>query len=105
MTTTSRPTTPDSPSSLRKATATIDDLTAALSNFSRVPSPEPLNAALCCCGWEDCESSKAWSALKSKLENRLILSAGECSMGPSSYIPRLDLVPLYRSRSSTFGKT
>ncbi|EKM59989.1 uncharacterized protein PHACADRAFT_115381 [Phanerochaete carnosa HHB-10118-sp] len=70
-----RPRTPDSPSSLRKATTAIDDLTAALSNFNRVPSPEPPNATVCCCGREDCESSKAWWALKNKLENRLILSA------------------------------
>lgn len=76
MSATSRPGTPDSPSSLRKATATIDDLTAALANFNRVPSPEPPNATISCCGREDCESSKAWLALKNKLESRLILSAG-----------------------------
>lgn len=75
MSATLRPESPDSPSSLRKATSTIDDLTAALSNFNRVPSPEPPDATICCCGREDCESSRAWSALKNKLENRLILSA------------------------------
>ncbi|GJE87434.1 hypothetical protein PsYK624_035170 [Phanerochaete sordida] len=75
MSVTSRPGTPDSPRSLRKVTATIDDLTAALSNFNRVPSPEPPDATTCCCGREDCESSRAWAALKNKLEGRLILSA------------------------------
>lgn len=73
----SRPTTPESPSSLRNATATIDDLTMALSDFSRVHSPEPPDLTTCCCGREDCETSKAWSAYKSKIESKLVLSAGE----------------------------
>ena len=51
----SRPTTPGSPSSLRDATATIDDLTLALSDFSRVHSPEPPDLTTCCCRKEDCE--------------------------------------------------
>jgi hypothetical protein len=57
--------------------ATIDDLTLALANFSRVASPELPSAILCCCGQEDCENTKCWLAVKSNLENRLILSAGE----------------------------
>ncbi|KAF9238787.1 hypothetical protein BU15DRAFT_47300 [Melanogaster broomeanus] len=69
-----RPATPDS-SSLYHATGTIDDLTHALTNFSRVPSPEPQVQICCCCGSEDCEATKSWLALKSKLESRLILSA------------------------------
>ncbi|KAF9238792.1 hypothetical protein BU15DRAFT_75015 [Melanogaster broomeanus] len=69
-----RPATPDS-SSLYHATGTIDDLTHALTNFSRVPSPEPQIQICCCCGSEDCEATKSWLALKSKLESRLILSA------------------------------
>ena len=48
----------------------------ALSNFSRVPSPEPPNVSTCCCGREDCESSRAWATCKAKLESRLVLSAG-----------------------------
>lgn len=74
----SRPETPDSPSSLRNATATIDDLTLALSDFSRAHSPEPPNVSTCCCGREDCETTQAWCAFKAKLESRLVLSAGEC---------------------------
>lgn len=80
-----RPATPDSPltSSLDHATSTIDDLTVALTNFSRVPSPEPQGQICCCCGSEECEATKAWLALKSKLESRLVLSAGkfECRAG------------------------
>ncbi|KAH9833781.1 uncharacterized protein C8Q71DRAFT_849692 [Rhodofomes roseus] len=72
-----RPPTPDSPmsSSLRRVTHNIDDLTLALANFSRVSSPEPPDIATCCCGKEDCETSKSWLAWKSKMENRLVLSA------------------------------
>ncbi|KAF9226730.1 hypothetical protein BS17DRAFT_500792 [Gyrodon lividus] len=72
-----RPATPDSTiaSSLYHATSTIDDLTLALTNFSRVPSPEPQRQIYCCCGNDECEATKSWLALKSKLESRLILSA------------------------------
>ena len=82
----SRPTTPLSPltSSLYHATSTIDDLTEALANFSRVPSPEPLEAVTCCCGLEDCENLKAWLELKARLGSRLILSAGS----PCRYVPK-----------------
>ena len=73
-----RPVTPESPmaNSLDHATSTIDDLTTALANFSRVPSPEPPSTVTCCCGKEDCENLKSWLALKSRLGSRLILSAG-----------------------------
>ncbi|KAH9948736.1 hypothetical protein B0H21DRAFT_210945 [Amylocystis lapponica] len=73
----SRPPTPDSPmsNSLHHATSTIDDLTLALSNFSRTSSPEPPNVSVCCCGKEDCETTRVWSAYKSKMESRLVLSA------------------------------
>ncbi|KAJ7620065.1 hypothetical protein FB45DRAFT_1006753 [Roridomyces roridus] len=74
-----RPHTPDSPltnrDSLYDATATIDDLTQALENVSRVPSPEPLSALCCCCGLDDCENLQAWLAVKARLESRLTLSA------------------------------
>lgn len=74
-----RPATPDSPlaSSLYHAASTIDDLTLALTNFSRIPSPELQSQICCCCGTEECEATKAWLALKAKLESRLVLSAGE----------------------------
>ncbi|EPQ58932.1 hypothetical protein GLOTRDRAFT_54511, partial [Gloeophyllum trabeum ATCC 11539] len=54
---------------------TIDDLTLALTNFSRAPSPDPPAALCCCCGREDCENLKEWLRCKSKLEGRLTLSA------------------------------
>ena len=76
--------TPDSPltmtSSLEHATSTIDDLTLALANFSRLPSPDPLSTVTCCCKREDCENVQAWHALKSRLESRLTLSAGACML-------------------------
>ncbi|KAF9067686.1 hypothetical protein BDP27DRAFT_1328526 [Rhodocollybia butyracea] len=73
----SRPITPESPmnNSLDDLTNTIDDLTLALNNFSRVPSPEPPSLLTCCCQQEDCENLKAWQQIKSRMENRLILSA------------------------------
>ncbi|KZT06528.1 uncharacterized protein LAESUDRAFT_181974 [Laetiporus sulphureus 93-53] len=73
----SRPPTPDSPmaNSLRRATSTIDDLTLALANFSRVASPDLPNTALCCCGKEDCETSIAWAQWKAQMESKLVLSA------------------------------
>ncbi|KAF8806110.1 hypothetical protein BYT27DRAFT_7257530 [Phlegmacium glaucopus] len=72
-----RPVTPESPltNSLYHATSTIDDLTAALANFSRVPSPEPPTTVPCCCGKATCENLKSWLALKSRLGSRLVLSA------------------------------
>ncbi|KAJ3964231.1 hypothetical protein EV361DRAFT_942574 [Lentinula raphanica] len=72
-TTNSRPMTPETLED--DMTDTIDDLTLALNNFSRVPSPEPPSLFLCCCQREECENTKAWQAKKSRLENRLILSA------------------------------
>ncbi|KAJ7055101.1 hypothetical protein C8F01DRAFT_1063304 [Mycena amicta] len=74
-----RPRTPDSPltnrDSLYDATSTIDDLTQALENVSRVPSPEPPAAFFCCCGRDSCENVQAWLATKARLESRLTLSA------------------------------
>jgi len=72
-----RPETPCSPrpNSLYHATTTINDLTLALANFSRVPSPEPPTVLECCCGMEVCTNLNAWLELKSRLESRLILSA------------------------------
>ena len=75
-----RPPTPDSPltnrDSLYDATTTIDDLTQALENVSRVPSPEPPALFFCCCGRDDCENVQAWLGMKARLESRLTLSAG-----------------------------
>lgn len=81
----SRSTSPDSTlaSSLFDATANIDDLTNTLANFSRVATPEPAAALTCCCARDDCEHLKAWQGLKSKLESRLILSAGASSCSVS----------------------
>ncbi|KAJ7265355.1 hypothetical protein B0H12DRAFT_1100459 [Mycena haematopus] len=74
-----RPPTPDSPltnrDSLYDVTTTIDDLTQALGNASRVPSPEPPGLFSCCCGQDDCENVQAWLATKARLESRLTLSA------------------------------
>ncbi|KAF7775677.1 hypothetical protein Agabi119p4_4070 [Agaricus bisporus var. burnettii] len=74
---TSRPTTPESPStsSLHRAMTTVDDLTQALSNFSQVTAPDPVTNLTCCCGLKDCENSQVWLEHKSQLESRLTLSA------------------------------
>ncbi|PIL37486.1 hypothetical protein GSI_01180 [Ganoderma sinense ZZ0214-1] len=73
----SRSLTPDSQltSSLHRVTTTIDELTRTLTSVSRFSSPEPDNVTTCCCGREDCEASRAWAEIKSKLESRLVLSA------------------------------
>ncbi|KAJ3570040.1 hypothetical protein NP233_g4661 [Leucocoprinus birnbaumii] len=72
----SRPPTPQSPlSSLYRASNTIDDLTLALSSFSRGGSPEPQVNLVCCCGIETCERLQAWHECKTRLESRLTLSA------------------------------
>jgi hypothetical protein len=65
------------PGSFYDAATTVDDLTLALTNYSRVPSPEPPPPLTCCCGSEDCKNTEGWLGFKSKLESRLILSAGE----------------------------
>ncbi|KDQ29558.1 hypothetical protein PLEOSDRAFT_1064358 [Pleurotus ostreatus PC15] len=70
-----QPTQSASSSTLSHATSTIDELTVALTNYSRLPSPELEYFATCCCGRKDCANTKSWAAFKSALENRLILSA------------------------------
>jgi len=82
-----RPPTPESPltSSLYHATSTMDDITTALANFSRVPSPEPPSTVTCCCGKENCENLISWLALKSRLGSRLILSAGKVNFFIPAY--------------------
>ncbi|KAH8835469.1 hypothetical protein DL96DRAFT_1574366 [Flagelloscypha sp. PMI_526] len=72
-----RPASPESymTNTFDNVTAHIDDLTDALANFSRVPSPEPQSSLSCCCGNDDCPNLKSWNELKTKLESRLVLSA------------------------------
>jgi len=69
----------DSPltSSLHDATTAIDTLTRSLADFSHVGTPEPAAALGCCCGRDDCASLQTWLAFKTRLEGRLILSAGK----------------------------
>jgi len=79
----SRAASPASPmtSSFYDATTTIDDLTTAIADLSRIPSPDPTTATLiCCCGKDDCHSFKSWVDLRTKLNQRLVLSAG--TFGP-----------------------
>ncbi|KAL0949202.1 hypothetical protein HGRIS_009280 [Hohenbuehelia grisea] len=72
-----RPASPESPtaSTSGHAPSTIDELTVALANYSRLPEPAPEYQPNCCCGKEDCANTKSWIDFKSQLENRLILSA------------------------------
>lgn len=70
---------PSSPSSRSylDASSAIDDLTRSLTDYSRVSTPEPpSHASDCSCNTNDSEYTKAWMAVKTKLESRLVLSAG-----------------------------
>ncbi|KAH9071636.1 hypothetical protein EDB83DRAFT_261870 [Lactarius deliciosus] len=70
---------PSSPSSrsFLDASSAIDDLTHSLTDYSRVSTPEPpSHASGCNCNTDVGEYTKAWMAVKTKLENRLVLSAG-----------------------------
>ena len=59
------------------ASSAIDDLTRSLVDYSRVSTPEPpSHLPRCQCDTEDSEYTKAWLAVKAKLESRLVLSAG-----------------------------
>lgn len=61
--------------SFSQAAHALDDLTSALHEFSaRSPPPFKLQ---CCCGREDCPMFVQWHQLRSKLENELMLSAGD----------------------------
>jgi hypothetical protein len=69
---------PSSPSSRSylDASSAIDDLTRSLTDYSRVSTPEPPpHASGCNCNTDDSEYTKAWMAVKTKLESRLVLSA------------------------------
>lgn len=58
------------------ANTAIDDLTRSLADYSRVSTPEPPSHLPGCeCNAEDSEYTKAWLAVKAKLESRLVLSA------------------------------
>ena len=70
-----QPTTPMT-SRLNDTSSTFDDLTAAIEDLSRIPSPEPVASLICCCGKENCDNFRSWLELKAKLSQRLVLSAG-----------------------------
>ena len=74
-----RPRSPESPltTTLQHAATTINDLTSAMANFSRMPSPTLPDSLNCCCGKGECANHQAWMEFKAKLESRLILCAGE----------------------------
>ena len=57
------------------ASTAIDDLTRSLVDYSRVSTPEPPSHP----ATEDSEYTRAWLAVKAKLESRLVLSAGASS--------------------------
>ena len=59
------------------ANTAVDDLTRSLADYSRVSTPEPPSHLPGCeCNAEDNEYTRAWLAVKAKLESRLVLSAG-----------------------------
>jgi hypothetical protein len=90
------------------ASTAIDDLTRSLADYSRVSTPEPpSHLPRCECDTEDSEYTRAWLAVKAKLESRLVLSAG------ASYVPWFHPIltdhakrlgkPCYRDTKHMFG--
>jgi hypothetical protein len=63
------------------ANTAVDDLTRSLADYSRASTPEPpSHLPGCGCSAEDSEYTRAWLAVKAKLESRLVLSAGASSL-------------------------
>ena len=61
------------PATQENAAMTMNDLSAALHNFSsRASTPV---ASVCCCGRNDCESLLEWQETRARLEKGLVLSA------------------------------
>ena len=59
------------------ANTAVDDLTRSLADYSRVSTPEPPSHLPGCeCSAADSEYTRAWLAVRAKLESRLVLSAG-----------------------------
>lgn len=74
----SRPSSPDSDHKLQRASATIDELTRALANFSRATTPDLEVIPSCsCCERDECETVAAWLRDRANVERRLVLSAGQ----------------------------
>jgi hypothetical protein len=72
------------------ASTAIDDLTRSLADYSRVSTPEPpSHLPRCECNTEESEYTRAWLAVKAKLESRLVLSAG-ASYNP--FVTRFKLI-------------
>jgi hypothetical protein len=92
------------------ASTAIDDLTRSLVDYSRVSTPEPPShfpGCQCNTDSEDNEYTKAWLAVKAKLESRLVLSAG-ASYNPWSCAIQADDAqrlgkPCYRDTKRMFG--
>ena len=79
------------------ASTAIDDLTRSLADYSRVSTPDPPpHLPGCECNTEDSEYTRAWLAVKAKLESRLILSAG------ASYNPWFH--PILTDHAKRLGK-
>ena len=62
---------------LQRASATIDEITKVLSEFSRSTTPEPLHIPTCsCCDVGNCDTKLAWEHDRAVLADKLVLSAG-----------------------------
>lgn len=80
-----RPGSPDSPLSpmgrnFDLSSSTIDELTSVLNDLNRAPASLDTHGLTCCCGKDACQNTLAWLDIKSKLETRLILSAGKSQL-------------------------
>ncbi|KAF8524570.1 hypothetical protein BU17DRAFT_63137 [Hysterangium stoloniferum] len=90
------------------ANKTIDDLTLALSNFSKTRAPTPDAHIACCCRRRECPSLVAWSDVRAKLESRLVLSAevGQALLQRyEAYIRRQDAVLSRQASEASFSET
>lgn len=100
---------PSSPSSrsFLDASSAIDDITHSLTDYSRVSTPEPpSHASGCNCNTDDSEYTKAWMAVKTKLENRLVLSAevGQALLRRhETYVRRMQAAEHVNERESLDG--
>ena len=85
------------------ANTAVDDLTHSLADYSRVSTPEPPSHLPGCeCNADDSEYTRAWLAVKAKLESRLVLSAGVSLNSRPSILFRLIV---HRGWSSLVAET
>lgn len=101
---------PSSPShSFLDASSAIDDVTRSFTDYSRIQTPDlPSHVSDCNCNTDDTEYTKAWMAVKAKLESRLVLSAGASHTALAPLLANADhsqrlAKPCYGDMSPMYG--